>query len=159
MGKFTFQVIAGFLIVVFFQTVTCLAQEQITITTYYPSPNGSYDTLDANNLQADRIGIGNGNIITAATHGNGVVDFIGLAAAPAGNAGSMYYSTAANAFRYHDGVGWQPFTMGPAQLVFYAVGAVTSCVPAGTHVVGVLTVAMRGGNMAAPPASGFLICH
>jgi len=159
MEKFTVRVIFSLLIVVFSLAVTCLAQEQITITTYYPSPNGSYDTLDANNLQADRIGVGNGNAITAATHGNGVVDFLGLAAAPAGNAGSMYYNSVANEFRYHNGTAWVRFDIGPARLIFYALGAAVPCVPVGTHVVGVLTAAMTGADMGSPPQSGYIICH
>lgn len=140
---------------------TCFAQENITITTYYPSPQGSYDNLDVNNLQADRIAIGNGNNPTVI--GNGVLDFIGLPTTPvpAGNAGSLYFDTTDNVFKWHNGTGWQDLSTA-AILVFYSAGApaITNCQPPGTHAVNVLDTGFdfvdAGTNL---PQSGYLICH
>jgi hypothetical protein len=42
--------------VLFLGITFCFAQEQLTITTYYPSPYGSY-----NSLQTDKLGVGDNN--------------------------------------------------------------------------------------------------
>lgn len=40
---------------VLFYSGVCLSQEQITITTYYPSPNGSFNTLSTAELNTNQI--------------------------------------------------------------------------------------------------------
>ncbi|MFA5116847.1 MAG: hypothetical protein WC486_06155 [Candidatus Omnitrophota bacterium] len=120
-------------------SLPCFAQETITITTYYPSPDGSYNNLDTNFLQADRIAVGNGN--NPAALADGVINMINLGAAPAGpTVGSIYFgfnpqSLTNSVLNYYDGANW--FPMQPAMLVAYGAGTL-QCLVAGTHVVGVL---------------------
>ena len=156
-------------------SLSCYAQENITITTYYPSPDGSYNNLDANFLQADRVAVGNGN--NPAGLPDGVLNILPLAAAPAGNTGSLYFDSNANVLNYFNGNIWFPIQ--PATLVAYA-GGNQPCIPVGTHVVGVMTIARTGASMEpcdamggasaafeaaafgephCVPASGFIICH
>jgi hypothetical protein len=169
----------GFLTVLAFFSfcLICQAQENITITTYYPSPDASYNNLDANFLQADRIAVGNGN--NAAGLPDGVLSLQPLNAAPAGAAGSLYYNNnvVPGVLNYHNGNMWFPIQ--PAVLVPFG-NATTLCIPVGTHVVSVLTNARRGASMepcdalngasagfvaagiAEPncmPTAGFIICH
>ncbi len=148
------KILAALLLLVF--PIIIFAQEEITITTYYPSPFGSYDALEANRFQADRVAIGDGN--DPAVIGDGVLDFVPLAVAPAGNQGSIYYDIPQNMFLYHDGAAWRSFTQS-ARLVFYAPGPPVDCQPVGTHVVAVLDAAMRGVNMNPPPSTGYMVCH
>lgn len=155
--------------------IICFAQETITITTYYPSPFGSYNSLEANNFQADRIAIGDGNTAAdpaAADYvGDGVLDLKGLAAAPVGNAGSIYYDSTVNKFFFHDGTGWISMIPEAARLIYYDTtpGGWHPCQPAGTHVVGGMTVTLEGASMArcgdglspprCMPLAGYIICH
>ena len=162
-----------------FFNVVCYAQETLTITTYYPSPDGIYNNLNANFFQADRVAVGDGNDPTVMA--NGVLDFLPLGADPAvvgGSTGSIYYNNPTNTLRYYNGTIWFPIQ--PAQLVVYVQGAPVDCVPIGTHVVGVLDNNRRGASMepcdavggADPdfpplnigpphcvPLDGFMICH
>lgn len=70
-------------------------QEQITITTYYPSPYGSYQ-----NLETRRLVIGN----TAMPTVDGLVHFQGIGADPAfAQDGTLYYNNSTHRFRYYDG--------------------------------------------------------
>jgi hypothetical protein len=137
--------------------INCLAQEQLTITTYYPSPVGSYNELTANKLA---IGLNN----SAATLGNGVLDFTPLNANPAGNEGSVYYNSVTHGLKIFDGTSWKDVkTSYP--LVPYSQGGglgtptfVTVCPETGTHVVAVFTNTKRGADLSTPPTGGFMIC-
>jgi len=87
----------------------CFSQgtEKVTITTYYPSPFGSYDKLRTNKLV-----IGDPDASsTPSPDTDGVVRFKGRGSDPAGaddtKPGALYYNTADNEFKYHDGSGWQ----------------------------------------------------
>lgn len=139
---------------VFLGKISYAADETITITTYYPSPNGSY-----NRLQANRMAIGQGN--DAGVIGDGVLDFTPLSTAPAGNAGSLYYDDNTDKFLYHDGTAWKEFVP-PSQLVQYnqvvgATAGVTNC-PTGTHVAAVFTTGKIGANLGSPPVDGYMLC-
>lgn len=145
-------------------TSICYAQqEQITITTYYPSPFGSYQDLQVNNnftaanAQVNRLAIGPGN--NPLVINNGVLDFVGMSPHPVGaNAGSIYYNSAQNAFFYHNGTTWQPL-MTAARLVLYTLNNPSPCQPTGTHVVAVLNMNRRGASFTSPPANGYVVCH
>lgn len=87
-----------FLFLVFCWGVSSIA-ENITLTTYYPAPYGAYVELSANKLAVGEN--------AAMPTDNGVIAFEGLASAPAGTEGSMYYDTASDEFKYYDGSSWQ----------------------------------------------------
>lgn len=75
------------------------AQESLTITTYYPSPYGSYQSL-----QTRRLTIGNDDESTE----DGVVNFQELGGNPSWNEeGALYYNGSAHEFRYYDGSVWK----------------------------------------------------
>lgn len=117
--------------------------EEITITTYYPSPYGVY-----NELQTNRLMVGAGVM----PDDDGVVNFQPLAADPMGAAsnteGALYYNTTSREFRYHDGTNWRTFGGGgdftPITPVPFELGGVgvwtavnlAGAVPAGTREVG-----------------------
>lgn len=61
----------------------CLAQETLTISTYYPSPYGSYHELDVDILKLNP-----------------------QAAAPSGDYGELYFDAAQNRVEYNDGNQW-----------------------------------------------------
>ena len=69
--------------------------ESITITTYYPSPYGSYK-----DLQTKRLVIGD----DAMPDTDAVVNFQGLGSDPSfSHDGALYYSNVKHEFRYYDG--------------------------------------------------------
>jgi hypothetical protein len=71
--------------------------EEITFTTYYPSPYGSYKELDTNRLR-----IGNpSNPVSA----DGVVRFNPINLTGACNEGEIYYDNVAHSFKYCDNNG------------------------------------------------------
>jgi hypothetical protein len=83
------------------------ADESLTITTYYPSPYGSYNELSANKIKV-------GNTTVPAAAQSGMIRFenrtIQPAAAPSVE-GAIYYNRIDKEFKYSDGgVGWK--TMG-----------------------------------------------
>jgi hypothetical protein len=73
--------------------------ENITITTYYPSPYGSYNELSTNRLVIGK---------TDAPKDDGVVKFQPLSSAPANSSseGALYYNSSRHAFQYHNGPSW-----------------------------------------------------
>lgn len=80
--------------------VFVFAQEQLTISTYYPSPYGSYDEL-----QAGHIKIGNNNTNTTV---DGVVNFWPQAAPATANEGDLFYNSGTHGFQYKDNTaGWK----------------------------------------------------
>ena len=109
----------------------CFSQgtEKVTITTYYPSPFGSYDKLRTNKLV-----IGDPDASsTPSPDTDGVVRFKGRGSDPAGaddtKPGALYYNTADNEFKYHDGSGWQALGGGGGCYVSYSGG----CLPGFTN--------------------------
>lgn len=63
--------ILAFLLFVFMQSIPAFAQENITITTYYPSPYGSYNDMDVHrNLTVFNTAGGSGNVTLSANSGN-----------------------------------------------------------------------------------------
>jgi len=75
-------------------SATAFAQneEKITLTTYYPSPYGSYGQLDVNNLT-----------ITNSPGSTGLINFPGGATNPTtGSPGSIYFNTSAGEFMFMD---------------------------------------------------------
>ncbi len=51
----------------------CRAEEQITITTYYPAPNGIYRNLSAERMMANNMSVGNAYRTATVTDGNIVI--------------------------------------------------------------------------------------
>lgn len=72
--------------------------EELTITTYYPSPYGSYNELSTNRL---RVGDSSSSL------DQGVIQFEGLSGDPSGGEGSLYYNDTSHKFRYKDNTGWK----------------------------------------------------
>lgn len=74
------------------------AQETITLTTYYPSPHGVFQSL-----QAYRLVVGDDDMPTQ----DGIVNFQGLDLRDSDpswtNDGAMYYNSHSHRFRYYDG--------------------------------------------------------
>jgi len=79
--------------------VVCFAQETLTISTYYPSPYGSYNELQVGNLK-----IGNNNTNTTL---NGVVNFWPQARPATGNNGDLYFNNSGKFEYYYSG--WNDF--------------------------------------------------
>jgi hypothetical protein len=93
-------------------TLSCYAQnsEEITFTTYYPSPYGSYRELDANYI----------NIINT-PNDPGMINFLpgSAPAAGVGSEGSLYYDSTLHKFMYKNNTGsWGPLGGGA-----YIIGA------------------------------------
>ncbi|MFY9401865.1 MAG: hypothetical protein WAQ07_00420 [Candidatus Omnitrophota bacterium] len=86
-----------FILILFTSTfyLTFAEEETVTITTYYPSPQGSYNELSANTIN---VGVGNQS---------GLVTFVGGNSDPV-NApnGSIYYNSSRGRFRFKDASGW-----------------------------------------------------
>ena len=85
-----------FILILFTSTfyLTFAEEETLTITTYYPSPQGSYNELSANTIN---VGVGNqAGLVTFAGGGSDPVD------APNG---SMYYNSSRGRFRFKDANG------------------------------------------------------
>jgi hypothetical protein len=87
-------------------------QEQLTITTYYPSPFGSYNELTTN-----RLAIGSSATMSGV---NGVLSFQGLSGEdpismiPANRVteGQIYYNSDRHEYRFFGRNGWQSLTSG-----------------------------------------------
>lgn len=86
------------------------ADETLTITTYYPSPYGSY-----NELQTNKLAVGDTNGDSQMTSAdlpsrNGDIRLMPQsgdpAAWPAGNIGQLSYSSTEDAFYYYNGSAW-----------------------------------------------------
>ena len=79
------------------------SDESLTITTYYPSPSGSYNELSTNMLNVG---------ITASPANNsrdGIANFKPRGTPTVTNqAGDLYYNST-NGFQYNNGSGWQNF--------------------------------------------------
>ena len=88
--------------ILFLGASLCLAEESITITTYYPSPYGSY-----NELKTNKMAVGNTN----APDTSGVMRFEVRANDPSGandtQDGAMYYNSGNHEFRYYDSSTWK----------------------------------------------------
>ena len=108
--------------------------EEITITTYYPSPYGSYEELEA-----DRFMIGAGTLPAD----DGVVNFQMLGADPgaSGNEGSIYYNSTDNEFKYHDGIDWQPLADVPCMRRNYIANSGVNPCPTGYAFAGAVYAA------------------
>jgi hypothetical protein len=127
----------------------CYAQENITITTYYPSPDGSYNNLDAQSFRSSKIAVGNAN--NAVPLPDGVINMVNLGGAPAAATGDLYFgfnpqSLTPNVLNYYDGANWYPIQ--PAMLVPYVLDVNNKfCMVFGQHAVGVLDINGRSANM------------
>jgi len=73
--------------------------EDLTITTYYPSPHGSYNELSANRLSINTDSVASNN---------GVIRFNPVDIASDGNEGELYYDSSEHRFKYRDNTtGWK----------------------------------------------------
>jgi hypothetical protein len=78
------------------------ADESLTITTYYPSPYGSYNELSANKLII-------GGFVSSVS-ANGVAHFIPVDLSGACNEGEIYYDFSEHNFKYCDNShSWKTF--------------------------------------------------
>lgn len=103
--KFIFVVFVFSFSCLLFSASPALSQaEDIAITTYYPSPFGVYQEL-----QARRLVVGTDTAPLA----DGYINFQdGIVADPAWNdSGVVYFNDQSNQFRYFDGAGWR--SLGP----------------------------------------------
>jgi len=120
------------------------AQEQVTITTYYPSPFGSYQ-----DLETLRLVVGDDAMPTV----DGVLNFETRNSDPGwSDEGAMYYNDNTHNFRYFDGTAWQDIVSTPCILMTYTTGSVITSCPVGFHLAG---FGLKG-NYAAD--SGEFIC-
>ncbi len=79
-----------------------LLAEDLTITTYYPSPYGSYNELTSNRLSIN---------ITDAASNDGVIRFNPVDIASDGNEGEIYYDSSEHKFKYmNNTAGWKPLS-------------------------------------------------
>ena len=146
MRKFLLLFLSYFLLV-----AVCLAQnqEQITITTYYPSPYGVYQGLEAR-----RLVIGVGAPANPMPQEDGVVNFQELPADPAfAQEGMLYYNGNFHNYYYYNGTRWIPLG-GCLRFRFTDTSGITRC-PAGTAVsVTAATVSANGTILCCPFSSG-----
>lgn len=96
-----------FLILFTFFLLPFLQAENITLTTYYPSPSGIYDEMMVNKMV-----IGNTDTsVTPLPDTDGVIRFQGRSSNPSGlddtEEGALYYNSSDDTFRYYDGSTWQ----------------------------------------------------
>jgi hypothetical protein len=93
------------------------ADESLTITTYYPSPYGSYNELSANKIKV-------GNTTVPAAAQSGMIRFenrmIQPAAAPSVE-GAIYYNRIDKEFKYSDGSSWAALGGGGGCYVDYGL--------------------------------------
>ncbi len=83
--------------IVFFASVAY--SEDLTITTYYPSPHGSYNELSANRLSINTDSVASNN---------GVIRFNPVDIASDGNEGELYYDSSEHKFKYMNNTsGWK----------------------------------------------------
>ncbi len=119
----------------FVTTLSVFSQtESITITTYYPSPYGVY-----NNLQAQKLGVGDTNKDGALTSADlpardGDIrlrpQFGDPATWPAGQEGELAYSESVRSFYYYDGSSWLPQGGSSGGVVLIGLDSAPAC-PAG----------------------------
>jgi len=119
------------------------------ISTYYPSPSGSYFTLKVNRL----------NIGQSDMHNNsddGTLAFRPRTVHPPDVLGSLYYNTARLMFFYHNGERWLAVP-GVAVKQYYNSLPLPACLW-GMTLVNVTDSLGRLANWMSPPASGWLLC-
>jgi len=80
------------------------AEETLTITTYYPSPQGTYDELRANKMV-----IGS---FTAVSPSKGAVTFTPVSTPASFSEGTLYYDNNEHGFKYRNNTGWQSMASG-----------------------------------------------
>jgi hypothetical protein len=90
------------------------AEESLTITTYYPSPYGSYNELSTNKLALG----GEGSATSPMNKGSIRFNEI-LTGNPTGSAGELAYFGSSVGFKYHGGgsTGWKSFGSAPSCVV------------------------------------------
>ncbi|MFC1657883.1 hypothetical protein ACFL1D_00705 [Candidatus Omnitrophota bacterium] len=124
----------------------CLAQEEVTITTYYPSPHGVYDELESNKAAVGDTN-GDGQLTSAdlppedgQLHTARSVIFepqTSLATIQAmlnPQQGELAYAASEDEWYYYNGAGWTTQAGGGKAVIsvkcgWYTVGGAHSCVP------------------------------
>jgi hypothetical protein len=86
------------LVSIFVCISVAFAEDSLVITTYYPSPYGSY-----NEIRANRMVIGS---FTTVSPSDGAVTF-NPTTNPTGAEGTLYYDSTAHGFKYRDNSGWK----------------------------------------------------
>jgi hypothetical protein len=134
-------------------------QEQVEITTYFPSPNGAFDRLIAN-----QIGIGSNS--SPQTTARGVLNFGPRAGFPgiAARQGDIFLNGTLKTLYFFNGTNWMP-AFGTARYVPYgpSSGGYT-CDETnpfgfpGARAVNVVDQSKNPADFSAPPGVGYLIC-
>jgi hypothetical protein len=137
-----------------FYSVGFATDTDIVISTYYPSPAGSYATLKVNKLNVGQSDMHNNS-------DDGTIAFRPRAGHPqdtSGNyvIGSMYYNNAWKMFFYYNGDRWIA-SPGVAIKEYYGSLPLPNC-SLGMTLVNVANSAGYLANWMNPPASGWLIC-
>jgi len=78
------------------------AEESLTITTYYPSPYGSY-----NEVRANKMVIGDVDTNTTPSPSQGAVTFAPISEPAAYSEGTLYYDSSEHNFKYRNDSSWQ----------------------------------------------------
>jgi len=78
--------------------------EEITLTTYYPAPYGTYEQL-----QSNRLAIGSGAVMPT---DDGVINLKPRDEPTSVSEGDIYYNSADHEFKYHDGTDWGSMVRG-----------------------------------------------
>jgi len=128
----------------------------IVISTYYPSPSGSYFTLKVNKLNVGQSDMhNNSDDATLAFHPRNSTP----PNHPPNIVGSMYYNSTAKMFFYQTGSTTNEWVAVPGVAVkqFYGSLPLPPC-DYGMTLVNVTDSAGRLANWMAPPPSGWLLC-
>ncbi|MFA6217186.1 MAG: hypothetical protein WDL87_06015 [Candidatus Omnitrophota bacterium] len=133
-----------------YYSISFATDKDIVISTYHPSPFGSYDSIKVHKL----------NVGESAMHNNSddaTIAFSPRVAAPPGNIpGSIYYNSALLMFFYNDGTRWYA-NPGVAMKV-YTPDLWSGC-PYGMTLINVMDQTGRLVNwLAPPPGGGWLLC-
>ncbi len=101
----------------------CLADESLTITTYYPSPHGTY-----NELRTKKTVIGDINSATTPTPSDGAVTLMPTSQPSSYSRGTLYFDNSESKFKYYNGSAWK--TLGSSGYTQICIGTV--CCTIGT---------------------------
>lgn len=105
-----------FLIVSLLEATVALAEESFTITTYYPSPYGSY-----NELRTNKMVIGDVDASSTPSPSQGAVTFSPVSEPTAYSEGTLYYDSSTHNFKYRNNSSWQALGGQPVATGLYGL--------------------------------------
>lgn len=137
-----------FFIVYFLILPACYAQapEQITITTYYPSPYGVYQALEARRLAVGTVDATHPmpDVNNATTDGVAIFRGQGPGNPTWASDGALYYNSSSHQFRYYNGTAWVP--LGICKRNTFAQNTGRVYCPPGTAIVAAVIGMPRSGS-------------